>query len=336
MRSIKIYFIILIAILSGCANNKMKETAIGKVAEIAVCASIPVYSMIENEILDALYYEITLPVRESIFYTVYVDLEKLHIYKREKNLLFITNTNRKDEYSDIINAFLTDEDRDYIKKNKAAFFTVYDGFAKGQNIFIIAGESEDDIKNIIKTRKDEILKYFIDNSYRSLEKMVYFTGVNKRLSGEFYKKMGVHLDIPSDFETSFFSKELKAYSVIAHYPDRIVTVKIEGNLQNFNAGYMIKLRNEIGKKFWDGDYIDTQFVKVSSEETEFLGYKAIYMTGTYANDVKQYGGPFICYLINTGKELIYLDGHVYLPGERKYFKLMETKTVMSTLRADQK
>lgn len=163
--------LIFTAIFSSCTKSKLKESAIGKVEEIAICASNTVYSSTEKNLLDALMLEVTMPVRETVFYTVFVPLDRLHIYKREKNLIFVTNINRSDEYSQIINAFLTAEDMELVKKEGALFFSVFDGFAKGQNIFIIAGNSEDAINKIISERKDDIRKFFMENAFRSLDKI---------------------------------------------------------------------------------------------------------------------------------------------------------------------
>ncbi|MGE3062273.1 MAG: DUF4837 family protein [bacterium] len=333
-RSIDAFFVLIFLIpfvFSSCTKSKMKESAIGKIEEIAICASNTVYSSVEKNLLDALTMEVTMPARESVFYTVFVSLDKLYIYKREKNIIFITNINRNDEYSQIINSFLSQEDLKQIKEEGALFFTIFDGFAKGQNIFIIAGVSEDELNNAIKKRKELISKFFMDNTARSLDMMVYFAGENKRLSTEIYEKTGIRIKAPSDYQTAFFDKNLNCYSIIARYPDRIVTMMTFNDTSNFRFQWMTEMRDLIGKKHFEGDRIDTQFVKLEKSETSFKGYPALEIKGTYANDKNQYGGPFIMYLIKANGKLYFLDGHIFLPGERKYFKLMETKTVMNTI-----
>ena len=334
IRNVLLASLMIFAIFSSCTKSKLKESAIGKVEEIAICASNTVYSSTEKSILDALMLEVTMPVRETVFYTVFVPLDKLHIYKKEKNIVFITNINRSDEYSQIINAFLTSEDMELVKKDGAIFFSVFDGFAKGQNIFIIAGNSEDAINKIIAERKDDIRKFFLENAFRSLDMMVYFTGENKRLNKEILKKAGIRMKAPSDYETAFYDKKLNAYSIIARYPDRIVTVMTSNDTTNFTYEWMINMRDKIGSEHFEGDRIDTQFVKLEKTKIQFKGYPALEIKGTYANDKNQYGGPFIMYLVKAKEKLYFLDGHIFLPGDRKYFKLMETKTIMNTVEID--
>jgi len=326
-----LFFLTIMILFSSCTRSKIKEAAIGKIEEIAICSSNIVYSSVEKNLLDALTIEVSMPVRESVFYTVFVTLDKLHIYKREKNIIFITNINRTDEYSEIINSFLTLDDKEQIKKDGAMFFTVFDGFAKGQNIFIIAGISEEAINEAIKERKESIKNFFIENTSRSLEMMVYFTGENKRLSKEIFDKTGLRIKAPSDFTTAFYNKEMNAYGIAAQYPFRAVTMSIISDTMLFNYQTIIKTRNTLTIKHFDGDYIDTQYVKIEKRKMTFNGYPALEIKGTYSNDKKQYGGPFISYLIKANQKLYFLDGHIYLPGERKYFKLMETKTIMNSI-----
>lgn len=324
--------IILVFFISNCEGKKnIKDFAIGKVEEIIIAASEVVYANVEKELLDALYIEMDLPVKESVFYTKYSTLEKLYIHKRNKNIIFITNIYRNDEYSNLINSFLTSEDKKLVEKEKVSFFKIYDGFALGQNILIIAGTDDSLIRNSIRLNRDKIQKFFIDNSYRSVEMMTYFTGENKRLSSLIFEKMNIKIKVPSDYQTAFYDKNLSAYCMVARYPDRFITIIKESDLRNFNYNFLIETRNRIGKKKFYGDYIDTSFIKLKKEETRFKGYDALYISGVYANNKENLGGPFFTYLVNTGKELIYIDCHIFNPGERKFFKLMELKSIVNTM-----
>ncbi|HAF07188.1 MAG: DUF4837 family protein [bacterium] len=335
-RSIKITFLIFLSILSfligSCERKKrIKDFAIGKVEEIVIAANETVYANVEKELLDALYIQMDLPVKESVFYTIYSPLEKLHIHKRNKNIVFVTNINRNDEYSKIINEFLNSEDIELIKKEKVAFFKVFDGFVEGQNILIIAGTDEESIKESIKKNKEKIQQFFLENSYRSVEMMVYFTGENNRVSSLINKRLGIKIKVPSDFETSFYDKNLNCYAIVGRYPDRFITILKNPDMKNFNYDFMIKTRNRIGKEKYYGDFVDTSFVPLKREEVDFKGYKALYIMGVYSNDKENLGGPFFTYLVNTGKELVYIDGHIFYPGERKYFKLMELKAIVNSM-----
>ncbi len=324
--------IILVFFISNCQSKKnVKDFAIGKVEEIIIAASEVVYSNVEKELLDALYIDVDLPVKESVFYTKYSTLEKLYIHKKNKNIVFITNIYRNDEYSNLINSFLTSEDMELIKKEKVSFFKIYDGFALGQNILIIAGTDDSLIGNSIRLNKEKIQKFFIDNSYRSVEIMTYFTGENKRLSSLIFEKMNIKIKVPSDYSTAFYDKNQPAYSIVARYPDRFITIIKESDLRNFNYNFIIKTKNKIGKEKFYGDYIDTSYVKLKKEETQFKGYNALYISGVYANNEENLGGPFFTYLVNTGKELVYIDCHIFYPGERKFFKLMELKSIVNTM-----
>ena len=148
-RFIIIFMILIVLIFNNCEKNNIKGIAIGKVSEINLCMSLPLYMVLEKPLMEQLYEEMFLPVRESIFTISYVDLDKLRILKKAKNLLFITNINRKNEYSKIINSFLNEKSIMEVKKDSVVMFNIFDGYADGQNILIIAGVDDQAIKAFI-------------------------------------------------------------------------------------------------------------------------------------------------------------------------------------------
>ncbi len=335
LKNFKILAVIILLIILSCSKRPYNNIATGKISEIGICATKNVYSLIEKALLNALYEEMFLPVRESIFTTVYVDKEKLRIYRYSKNLIFLTNINRHDEYSDIINSFLSEENIQEIKKNKAMMFQVFDGFADGQNILIIAGVSEDALEKFIEINGTNIRKFFKNNCYRSIMKMMYLVGENKHLEKQIKSKVKIDIRIPSDYVSSFYDKDLNIYSIISHNPERVITMGfIDKNKYAFDYKTIVSLRNTIGAKYWNDDFIDTSYVKLNIDTIDFNNHKAIQVIGVWANDNGNYGGPFIGYIVDYKDKYLYLDGHILLPGERKFFKLIELKTIMFTIRGD--
>ncbi len=329
---IKLIFIIIL-ILSSCTPSKLKETATGVMSEIVICASKAVYGEMEPILLDVLYDEVFLPVRESVFKILYVPYEKLPLFKKSKNILFITNIERKDPYSKIINNFLNDENLQEVKDNRAMMFQIYDGFAKGQSILIIAGTDEEALKKMIEINRNNIVDFFKKSASRALERMVYFTGQNSELEKSIKKQFDINIKIPSDYKKSFFNKELKTFSVISHYPERIVTISVLEKT-TFTYKTILEWRKKISNKYWDGDTVDTQFVKLTIDTIDFKGRNAIKILGVWGNEKENFGGPFLSYLIDNGIHYIFADGHIYNPGKRKYFKLMETNSVIHSLILD--
>lgn len=330
IRNILLILLVIVSVLTGCTREKLKETATGRMSDIAVCAAFPVYADLEDVVLDVLYIEVFMPVRESVFKTEYVSYELLPKYKKSKNMLFITNIERKDKYSDIINGFLTEENLEEVRKNRAMMFQVFDGFANGQSILIIAGTDEEGIEKLMELNRDNIREFFINASGRALSEMVYFTGCSAQTEKQMKNAIGLQMDIPSDYRKSFYDEELRAFSVIAHYPDRIVTVAKMAK-GDYSIDSILKMRDMFGEQHWNGDYIDTSFVSISIDTVDFNGFDALQIMGTWANDNMGYGGPFLTYLIDLDTAYLFADGHIYNPGKRKFFKLMETKTILKTL-----
>lgn len=321
--------ILLISVLGfSCGSNKIKETASGKISEIAVCSPLSVYGYVEPQLIEYMYEEMMMPVRESVFSLRYVSEDEYRAYIKSKNLFVIVNISRTDKYSEMLKAMLEEDQIAEIKKNKAMVLEAFDGFAKGQNILIIAGVDEESIKNIMIAAGDRMKDFFIYNSFRPLEMMVYFTGEKKSLSTNFYKYTGLKIRVPTDFIESFHDTLLRAYSVISHNPDRIVTAAILDKTEKFSVSTLVNFRNKLGEKYWDEDFVDTAFVPLKIDTVTFNGNEAIEVMGIWSNDAKIYGGPFISYLINEKDRMVFLDGHISLPGERKFFKLMETRAVL--------
>lgn len=325
-----IYSVLIAIAITSCTRSKLKETATGRMSDIAVCAPFPVYAALENVIMDVLYVEVFLPVRESVFKTEYVTYELLPQYKKSKNILFLTNINRTDEYSKIVNGFLTEENMEEVKNNRAMMFQVFDGFAQGQSILIIAGTDEEGIEKLIELNRDNIRDFFINASGRALKEMVYFTGCNSDAQRQLKDALNLNMDIPSDYRKSFHDRDMNIFSIIGHYPDRVVTLaKLSNN--EYSVDDILRFRDKIGEKHWNGDYIDTSFVPLEVDTVDFNGYRAVKIMGTWSNDEMGYGGPFLTYLIDIDSAFIWADGHIYNPGKRKFFKLMETGTIISTL-----
>ena len=147
---------------------------------------------------------------------------------------------------------------------------------------------------------------------------------------EIDKKIHINIKIPSDYGTSFYDSSLNIYSIIAHSPERIISIGILNDIA-FNYKSIFNIRNTIGKKYWDGDYIDTSFIKLIVDTVLFNGYNAIEIIGVWSNNEKNYGGPFLSYIVQYKGKTLYLDGQLLLPGKRKFFKLMELKTVMYSI-----
>jgi len=151
------------------------------------------------------------------------------------------------------------------------------------------------------------------------------------LTEEIKKNLDVNIDIPSDYYKSFYDSAENAYSVIAHSPERVFTIKRISN-KEISLKDMINIRNSIGKTHWDGDVIDAGFVKLEIDTLEYHGRKATEIRGVWSNPEMNYGGPFITRFIEDDTSILMLDGHIYLPGDRKFFKLMETGAIMNTLK----
>lgn len=320
--------VLLIAAAFSCSSKKMKETATGKISEIAVCSPLPVYGAVESQLIEYLYEEVMMPVRESVFSMRFVSEDEYGMYIRSKNLLVLINLSKTDSYTEKLKAMLEEDQIEQVRKNKAMILEAFDGYANGQNILIIAGVDDDAIKSIIDAAGENLKDFFIYNSYRPLEMMVYFTGEKKKLSSDFYKYIGLKIKVPSDFVESFHDSVLRAYSVISHNPDRVVTAGILDTDEEFSVNTMISYRNKLGEAHWQGDFVDTSFVPLKVDTVTILGNQAIEVMGVWSNDSSFYGGPFVAYLMKEADRLVYMDGHIYLPGERKFFKLMETRTIL--------
>ena len=139
------------------------------------------------------------------------------------------------------------------------------------------------------------------------------------------------MDVPSDFRKSFYDKTRNAYSIISHYPERVVKIAKMKNM-NYSVSDIVNFRNDIGAVHWNGDYVDTSYLPLIIDTIEIAGKNALQIMGTWSNDDMNYGGPFVIYMIDLDSMFLFADGHIYNPGKRKYFKLMETKTIINTLK----
>jgi len=134
---------------------------------------------------------------------------------------------------------------------------------------------------------------------------------------------GIEMDFPENWMIDSTNKSENFIFIHTHYPDRSIFFYREKRTGELDDSLAIKKRNEITKKFYNGDYILKDLT--IAEKIVFQGMSGLKLKGVWQNDSLVAGGPFLTYFFNKNDSLYIIDGILFLPGERKtdYFTTLE-------------
>ena len=257
-----------------------------------------------------------LPQKESLFNLYNINTSQFtSIFKSHKNILqFI--------YSDST----------YVEKNQSKW-------SKDQVYTCIYYQSEKKLKDLLLQYGDKIRDRFLrKNQIRrvfALEK-----DRNTAIEKEIKKKYNFSFLVPSDFEIAaedkdfiWIRRDLSKLNVIANIWVHRLAYK---NKRQLNKTSLIDLRDSIGKLFVQGaragSYMATEMLyepdlSLVNKEPYTLSMKGLW---TMENDFL--GGGFTSYIFLDQKtnSLIYTEGFLYSPNQKKREHILELEAILST------
>jgi len=110
------------------------------------------------------------------------------------------------------------------------------------------------------------------------------------------------------------------------------------DFKNINLNNVISLRDSIGKEFIPGR-LENSYMITEKEYLPYIsyqsvnGFKAIETRGTWEVKGDYMGGPFINYIVKDtlNKRLLYIEGFVFSPSQRKRDKMIELEAVIKSI-----
>jgi len=317
MRIIKVLLTVLI--LGSCDKEvkSFKPQSSGRINSISVIIDKTSW---EGKIGDAIRDKyasefIGLPQVEEAFTLNYIPYEAFTGFGRTaRNIIYI---NKKKE----------DKPR-----------MIRDRYARPQLFLEISGlDNESIIQGILSSFDFSSAQFqngeITENKNRILNSLLKDTGLDS---------LNISLKIPSAY--SVFKNELQTLWLqkpLKNGTSNLIIKDLNSSVsdfENINLNDVVLLRDSIGKQFIPGR-VENSYMITEKEYLPYIsyqsvnGFESIETRGTWEVKGDYMGGPFINYIIKDtlNKSLLYVEGFVFSPSQRKRDKMIELEAVIKSL-----
>ena len=317
MRIIKAFLTVLILVSCDKEVKNFKPQSSGRINSISVIIDKPSW---DGKIGDAIREKyasefIGLPQVEEAFTLNYIPYEAFTGFGRTaRNVIYI---NKK-------------------KQDKPRM--IRDRYARPQLFLEVSGlDNESIIKGILSSFEFSSAQFqngeIEENKTRILNSLLKDTGLDS---------LNISVQIPSAYsifknepQTVWLQKPLKngtSNLIIKELNDPA------SDFEKINLNDVISLRDSVGKEFIPGR-VENSYMITEKEYLPYIsyqlvnGFKAIETRGTWEVKGDFMGGPFINYIVKDtlNKKLLYVEGFVFSPSQRKRDKMIELETVIKSM-----
>ena len=317
MRIFKAFLTVLILVSCDKEVKSFKPQSSGRINSISVIIDKPSW---DGKIGDAIREKyasefIGLPQVEEAFTLNYIPYEAFTGFGRTaRNVIYI---NKK-------------------KQDKPRM--IRDRYARPQLFLEVSGlDNESIIQGILSSFEFSSAQFqngeITENKNRILNSLLKDTGLDS---------LNISLNIPSAYsvfknqpETVWLQKPLK------NGTSNLIIKDLDSSVSDFekiNLNDVVSLRDSIGKEFIPGR-VENSYMITEKEYLPYIsyqtvsGFEAIETRGTWEVKGDFMGGPFLNYIIKDtlNKSLLYVEGFVFSPSQRKRDKMIELEAVIKSM-----
>ena len=317
MRIVKVFLVVLILFSCDKEVKNFKPQSSGRINSISVIID---KSSWDGKIGDAIREKyasefVGLPQVEEAFTLNYIPYEAFTGFGRTaRNVIYI---NKK-------------------KQDKPRM--IRDRYARPQLFLEVSGlDNESIIKGILSSFEFSSTQFqngeITENKNRILNSLLKDTGLDS---------LNISLKIPSAY--SVFKNELETVWLqkpLKNGTSNLIIKDLNSFVYDFekiNLNDVVSLRDSIGKEFSPGR-VENSYMITEKEYLPYIsyqsvnGFEAIETRGTWEVKGDYMGGPFINYIIKDtlNKSLLYVEGFVFSPSQRKRDKMIELEAVIKSM-----
>ncbi len=317
MRIIKAFLTVLILVSCDKEVKNFKPQSSGRINSISVIID---KSSWDGKIGDAIREKyasefVGLPQVEEAFTLNYIPYEAFTGFGRTaRNVIYI---NKK-------------------KQDKPRM--IRDRYARPQLFLEVSGlDNESIIQGILSSFEFSSTQFqngeITENKNRILNSLLKDTGLDS---------LNISLKIPSAY--SVFKNELETVWLqkpLKNGTSNLIIKDLNSSVSDFekiNLNDVVSLRDSIGKEFIPGR-VENSYMITEKEYLPYIsyqsvnGFEAIETRGTWEVKGDYMGGPFINYIIKDtlNKSLLYVEGFVFSPSQRKRDKMIELEAVIKSM-----
>ena len=300
-------------------TNKVLPSNTGNVSELVLVISDELWAGKAGEIIsDVLQENIkAIPQQEALFDVYNIEARDFSsIYKTHKNIFWVSGS------------------------EKEAFERIDQKWSKDQLYIRLSNSTEETLINNLKEHIYTIRSWLVDkDQQRRLQKLK--TSADKEMQKQLQRSYELSITIPKGYQIAssednfiWLRKDSPKVNVVSN-----IWIHSEAyhSPEQFNKKNLIALRDSIGKTHVEGSrpqsFMATEMLydpdyKLIKKEPYTIETKGLW---TMINDFL--GGSYTAYAIldEEKQRIIYAEGFIYCPGERKRAHIFELEAILSGL-----
>jgi hypothetical protein len=314
-----------------------KPTAIGDDRQIFVFADSLLWLDIKEDIEQTFHKYVYTPRAEKSFIISWRSLNKLNDLKGRRNIFFIGTTKSGSEVNDYLLSFVPQEFINSVNNEESLYFFKDDLFLNQQISMFIIGKNKESLLSNFKQKSSEIFYNFNRKYMARLKDRIYQKGEQFDLEEYLVDNFGYKIRIQHDYFIANQEPKEKFVWLRRVDPDRWISIwKKDWQEVNLSPDSLFSIRNEMTKKYYDGDYIVED--ETSITRVPFISADNIKITGTWRNDSLLVGGPFRTYVVPHPEEDAYyfVDIAVMDPTQDKKPFLDQLEVIAGTFSFENK
>jgi len=332
LKRISNYFLIIfLGMLFFIKSCDYKKTAIGDDRQIFVFADSLLWLDVKNEVEETFYNYVYTPRAEKSFVLSYRSLSKLNDLNGRRNLLFIGTTESGTQVNEYLLQIIPPEFVNSVNNDKGFYFFKDNLFLHQQISMFMLGKDKDHFLRNFRANRKDIFNNFNNKYISRLKERMYDKGEQTELEDYLINNFGYKIRVQHDY---FLANQepLENFVWLRRLdPDRWISIW-KKNLQevNFSPDSLFTIRNEMTKKYYDGDVVVTEETNI--EKQLFIGKNTTKITGTWRNDSLIVGGPFRTYVVSKEEDnsVYFIDIAVMAPSKDKKVYLDQLEVIANT------
>lgn len=268
------------------------------------------------------------------------------IFQLSRNIIYVTTLDGTAPADKWLQNTLTDNSKERIKTEPDLFMYNSDNqYARRQKVMHLFGNNETELIKHIKENDEIIRNYFNMAERERLAVDIRASVDSKAISNRYQKEHGYYIKVPVGYEVALDEVDFtwsRYLPSVGPSKNIFVYYKDYESQEEFKHENVIKLRNEIGKKYIYGDpenkesfmITETEFMKPVFREINFDDKYTVEMRGAWKTNNFSVGGTFISYTFvdQTTNRLYYVEGFVIHPNEQHRELIRQMESIISTFR----
>jgi len=319
---------LLLLVLVAC--GQLPE-GIGSNHEIMVLIDEDQWPRFEGVLRQVFEQKVFTAQEEKVFVVRRARPEEFDFYKKWKNLILLATFDQPGATAELLEKFLSTGAREKIADGEAYLFTRQNVWARDQEVFFLAAESESLLTERLGENSAQLFELMEAALNAKIAEIIYQQGRQPELERRLFDDYGWTMRIPEGYTIIKELPQERFVWIRRQQPQRWIFVHWEESQDvAFTTEGCIQWRDQVGETFYEGDRIVPD--RVISEDVAFAGRRALKLSGIWENRNLLVGGPFRTYFFydqEAGRRYM-VDAAVHAAGTEKEPYLRQVDLIIGT------